>query len=118
MKNKEKYAKEIIDIATRGSLIAIKKGEPYPCDKMHCEDCDLLKCNGYFYRNAIQEWAESEYVDSKSHYERKHGYWFLLDDCANQGVIILCVLRKYIEVNTQIKKLNQNIVLTVGQLWI
>lgn len=48
MKNKDKYAKEIIEIACAGETLAINKhtNKPVPCDSLEC--CDCLLCNdGY-----------------------------------------------------------------------
>ena len=61
MKNKEKYAKEIIDIACEGKIIAVTKDNKVVCcGDIDCEQClfDISKsCHG------IEQWAESEYVE-------------------------------------------------------
>lgn len=61
MKNKEKYAKEIMEIACSGSRIAIMKGSGriVPCDSILCSVC-LFSTDC---RKNIKEWAESEYVE-------------------------------------------------------
>lgn len=58
MLNKEKYAKEIIDIACHNNKLALKHNIPYPCNKINCGKCDLWNkgCITEFI-----EWANSEY---------------------------------------------------------
>ena len=62
MKNKEKYAKEILDIACSDSRLAFDKtkNKVVPCSGILCSDC-------LFYNHccdkAIKEWCESEYVE-------------------------------------------------------
>ena len=62
MKNKEKYAKEILDIACSDSRLAFDKttNKVVPCSGLLCSDC-------LFYNHccdeAIKEWCESEYVE-------------------------------------------------------
>ena len=62
MKNKEKYAKEIIDIACRGDDFAFDKNSHMvaSCGCVNCYDC-------LFYKSGCVEerinWSESEYVE-------------------------------------------------------
>ena len=63
MKNKEKFAKEILDIACSGYCIALAKGKPVPCDTILCTDCYFNK-NGTC-KTKLKEWAESEYEEPK-----------------------------------------------------
>lgn len=63
MKNKEKFAKEIIELACNGCIIAVSKytRKPVNCDNILCDDCafsDEVGCN-----IALREWAESEYIE-------------------------------------------------------
>lgn len=62
MKNKEKYAKEIIDVACNGDSIAVtKEGERVVrCGNIACSECLFvpLKC-----AKNTREWAESEYIE-------------------------------------------------------
>ena len=60
MTNKEKYAKEILDIACKGDKIAVRNGKITSCDDILCKDCDFgySDCNG-----KILKWANSEYVE-------------------------------------------------------
>lgn len=62
MKNKEKYAKEIIDIACDGDDIAIDKrtGKVSSCTHVPCSNCLFCK-NGC--AKGRREWAESEYIE-------------------------------------------------------
>lgn len=72
MKNKEKYAKEIIEIAKIGHIVAVdKKNKPKDCTGFKCEDCRLnlryidetgIPCN-----NSRKKWFEEE--ASKDIYE-------------------------------------------------
>lgn len=62
MKNKEKYAKEIMEIACSGDSIAIikKSGHIVSCNGVECNLC--LFCDEDC-RKKTREWAESEYVE-------------------------------------------------------
>lgn len=64
MKNKEKYAKELVDLMLKGLDIAIDKktGVPCSCEDISCCECLLnLSCCG---NKGLQKWAEKEYNDS------------------------------------------------------
>lgn len=63
MKNKEKYAKKIIEIACSGCRFGVNKctGEITSCNYIPCRNC-------VFHNNADcsevkREWAESEYIE-------------------------------------------------------
>lgn len=62
MKNKEKYAKEILEIACSGGSIAVTKEcrRIVPCDSIYCVTC--LFCDTDCKEN-VKEWAESEYIE-------------------------------------------------------
>ena len=65
MKNKEKFSKEIFDIACRGDSIAITvaNNEIVPCGSIECDKC-IFKVKEYEEcSNKIKKWCESEYVD-------------------------------------------------------
>lgn len=64
MKNKEKYAKEIIEIACSGSSIAITKesGCIVSCHETFCIDC--LFCHDDC-KGKVKEWAEQEYIEKQ-----------------------------------------------------
>ena len=61
MKNKEKYASEIRDIACAGSMIALKNGYPFPCADIKCEDCDCNESDSC--EVFLNKWSEKEYID-------------------------------------------------------
>lgn len=63
MKNKEKYAKEIMNIACSGDSIAIlkKSGRIVSCNGTKCSLC--LFCDGDCSKEKIREWSESEYIE-------------------------------------------------------
>ena len=63
MKNKEKYEKEIMEIACSGSRIAVMKGSGriVSCNGTKCSLC--LFCDGDCIKEKIREWAESEYIE-------------------------------------------------------
>lgn len=62
MKNKEKYAKEIMEIACSGNSIAMirESGRIAPCCSTLCIQClfNSDKC-----KERVREWAESEYIE-------------------------------------------------------
>ena len=65
MKNKEKFAKEIIDVACKGDIIAVTKdNKVVGCDDIYCEQC-LFDIDNLCHRedNILYRWAESEYVE-------------------------------------------------------
>lgn len=63
MKNKEKYAKEIVELACNGDSIAIIKenGRIVSCDGTKCSLC-LFR--DYDCKEKTREWAESEYIEN------------------------------------------------------
>ena len=63
MKNKEKYAKEIMDIACSGNRIAVIKEKGYivPCSCVLCSVCSF--CGSIDCRKNIKDWLESEYIE-------------------------------------------------------
>ena len=65
MTNKEKYAKEILDIACSGDLIAVNKNtlKLVPCSSIQCKDCFFSKTSPC--QSSVQEWANSKYAKSE-----------------------------------------------------
>ena len=59
---------------------------------MTCKDCvhyEVCYCGGYCVWNNIEQTQEDHcpYIKNKADFvEVKHGYWHLLDECANEGV--------------------------------
>ena len=61
MKNREKYAEQIIDMAVNTISIAVdKEGKPCDCNAIRCSDCTFIDGNC---RERIKEWSEQEYVE-------------------------------------------------------
>lgn len=63
MKNKEKFAKEIVEITCDRHSVAVSKktGKPVRCADIECDECKLSCRN--MYRVTLKEWAESEYIE-------------------------------------------------------
>lgn len=64
MTNKEKYGKEILDIACTGDRVAMRKSDNVivGCKKFECLDC-AFNTHGEGCNDAIEKWANSEYVE-------------------------------------------------------
>ena len=62
MKNKEKYAKEIIEVACSGDNIAVtKEGERVVrCTEIACSECLFARLNCV---EKTREWVEQEYIE-------------------------------------------------------
>lgn len=76
MKNKEKFAKEIFEIACRGDSIAITvaNNEIVPCGSIECEKCifkvkEYEECSG-----KIKKWCESEYIEKPTLTKNEKSY--------------------------------------------
>lgn len=65
MKNKEKFAKDILEIACNGDAIAVSKttGKPNRCGNVVCEDCMRYTGRTGCAEKRLREWAESEYIE-------------------------------------------------------
>ncbi len=65
MKNKEKYAKEIVEIACDGHDIAVNKntGKPESCKSLNCNECLFSGHGNQSCNDVTREWAESEYIE-------------------------------------------------------
>lgn len=65
MTNREKYAKEILDIACTGSRLALVNGKIHACECVTCGKCDLYDrgIDVKDCRDKIKEWCNSEYVE-------------------------------------------------------
>lgn len=64
MLNREKYAKEIIELAANAALFGLKNGKPAICEEIKCEECDFYEsdsCKGSTYN--FREWLNSKYVE-------------------------------------------------------
>lgn len=87
MKNREKFAKEILDIACSGRSIAVTKdNEVVCCDNINCESCmfDMVEHIGrsQVCLDQLREWSESEYVEKSTITSREKNFLdALLSDC-------------------------------------
>ena len=63
MKNKEKFAKEIVEIACKGHDFGVDKNtnEVVDCRVTPCPTCLFLKMDNCY--KARRQWAESEYIE-------------------------------------------------------
>lgn len=70
MLNKEKFAKEIVEIAINGIAndIAVVDGKPCMCKNTRCKDCDFNDSN--YCSKEFKEWANSEYKEPEIDWER------------------------------------------------
>lgn len=69
MKNGEKFAKEILDIACKGGSVAVTRDNKVVCcNDIDCESCIFDSCDKHIGRSQacydrVREWSESEYVE-------------------------------------------------------
>lgn len=102
MLNKEKYAKEIFEIATNGSNIAKVKGKLCDCSNTDCEMCDFdsdIRFEEYCCEKKIRKWMNEEYVPDDpekqvgltpgTHFTFKNYEWITLDDNVDGGVLAI-----------------------------
>lgn len=73
MKNKEKFAKEIVELAIEDDSLAvdIKNKKVVPCTEIRCTECAFDKTKTGNCYIARREWAESEYVEPKEFTEEE-----------------------------------------------
>ena len=78
MKNKERYAKEIFEIACSGNSIAVTKegGSIASCCDTFCVEC--LFCGGNC-KEKVRKWAESEYIEKPVISKRDKAFLDYLD---------------------------------------
>ena len=65
MKNKEKFEKELVEIACSGKFVAVNKetGVPAKCGIMSCRDCLFCIDDTCENESRTRDWAEAEYTD-------------------------------------------------------
>lgn len=63
MLNKEKYAKEIAEIAINNEIIALRDNKPISCRKTKCDDCGKHVPGYGCSMEKLTEWANSEYKE-------------------------------------------------------
>lgn len=76
MKNKEKFSKEIFDIACKGDSIAvtIANNEIVPCESIECGKC-IFKVKEYEEcSNKIKKWCELEYIERPTLTSRENNF--------------------------------------------
>ena len=76
MKNKEKYAKEIIEIVCDGRILGVNKvtGKPTVCGNISCEECLRYDGHSTCGGEVLREWAESEHVEKPVISKRDRGF--------------------------------------------
>ena len=76
MKNKEKFSKEIFDIACKGDSIAvtIANNEIVPCGNIECEKCIFEARRHEECSDKITIWCESEYVEKPTLTSREKNF--------------------------------------------
>lgn len=86
MKNGEKFAKEILDIACKGGSVAVTRDNKVVCcNDIDCESCIFDSCDKHIGRSQacydrVREWAESEEEPTITSRE-KNFLDALLSDC-------------------------------------
>ena len=80
MKNKEKYAKEIVEIASDGFNIAVSRryNKPMECASANCKICVFN--NTEHCGDAFKEWAKSEYIEKQVISKRDRAFLDCLKD--------------------------------------
>lgn len=63
MLNKEKYAKEIVELVVNNEAIALKDNKPISCRKTKCNDCERHAPGCGCSMKKLTEWANSEYKE-------------------------------------------------------
>lgn len=63
MKNKEKYAKEIIEIACKYGAVNERTGELKGCSEIICEHCLFRKKGKSRCKEKMKEWLEQECIE-------------------------------------------------------
>lgn len=74
MLNKEKYAKEIVELSIMGAGIALKDNKPVSCCDLYCKECDRNDGTSGCSLDELFEWANSEYKDITMLTEEEKAY--------------------------------------------
>lgn len=84
MKNKEKYAKEIVDAVTSGGYgfgFNKSSGEIRRCNEVACNECLFYGLDGIDKCSEVKkDWADSEYVEKPVISKRDRAFLELLND--------------------------------------
>lgn len=80
MKNKERYAKEIIELACSVDSIAVTKGSEriVKCSSIACSECLFAPLNCV---EKIREWVEQEYIEKPVISKRDRAFLDYLREC-------------------------------------
>lgn len=81
MKNREKFAKEILNIACNGRIMAVTKdNEVVCCDNINCKSCmfESLFGRSQSCSDQLREWSESEYVEKPTITSREKKFLSLI----------------------------------------
>ena len=71
MLNREKFAKEILDIACNGYSLAVnRKNAPVPCSTISCNKCIFSDRAGILCTNERKNWCNSEYIELKTDWSK------------------------------------------------
>ena len=73
MKHKEKFAKEIVELAINGKSFAVVKdtNKIRPCEGLECALCIFSNGEVIDCAKSKKQWAEEEYVGPESVYGRR-----------------------------------------------
>ena len=71
MLNREKYAKEILDVVCSGHCFAKVDGKITECGRTDCDECDFG--DSFICMAKAMEWANSEYVEPPVDWSRIYG---------------------------------------------
>lgn len=82
MKNKEKFAKEIVEIACDRGTIAVREKDKHivRCSKISCSNC-LFENNERDCGELVRQWAESEYIENPVISKRDRTFLEYLKKC-------------------------------------
>lgn len=107
MKNKEKYAREIIEIVCDGRILGVNKvtGKPTVCGNISCEECLRYDGHSICGRKVLREWAESEYIEKPVISKRDRAFLEYLDagihyiarDMNGDLFVYICKVHKLID---------------------
>ena len=109
MKNKEKFAKEILDIVCKGQVLAMDKTTKKlnDCEEINCNECYFFEDNYPHNADSCREnfvhWVNSEYKEKREFSEADKAYvkamdklnWFARDEDGNVWGFVNKPFKKY-----------------------
>lgn len=63
MTNREKYSEQLLDMVCSGHKAAMKNGKLCKCSELNCDECDFYKGVYKHCGEAVNKWANSEYIE-------------------------------------------------------